>query len=513
MKSFFRSALFSASAAALALGLPELAQAATLAVPAQYATIQAAVNAAASGDTVLLADGTYAGPGNVDIDFGGKSLTVTSQNGPAATVINCGGSSSANHRAFYLHSGETGAVLSGLTLENGYESNSSGGALYLVTNSVTVQNCVLENSTASSAGGVYSSNTGSGTTSLIGCTFSGNMAGGFGGGLYASSNSAGATTLTDCTFSGNTSTSSNGGGAYLNESGSGTTSLIGCTFSGNSSAISDGGGLFNSNSSSSTGTVTVTDCTFTGNSAASNLVGGGLFNSNSGSGSGTISVVNCLLTGNSAGGGGGIFNLNQSGGPITVTNCTLTGNSAGTTLGGGGGIGNFNYGAATLTNDIVYGDTGGEIGNYQSASGSPTTVNAAAANCDIQGSYPGAGNISADPQFVYAPTNLRLKAGSPCLGAGAAAQAPPSDIAGVARPDPPSIGAYEAAAPGTTHVLWDNANGMSTIWNYNTVTGTFTQNVFGPYPGWSAKAIADGGTDGRTRVLWETATVRLPSGA
>ncbi len=55
---------------------------------------------------------------------------------------------------------------------------------------------------------------------------------------------------------------------------------------------------------------------------------------------------------------------------------------------------------------------------------------------------------------------------------------------------------------GLTHVLWTNTNGTASLWNYNLTGGTFTQNTYGPYPGWSAKAVADGGTDGKTRLLW-----------
>lgn len=61
--------------------LPIATRAATLNVPAQYPTIQAGVNAAFDGDTVLVASGTYSGDGNRDVDFGGKSLTVASQSG------------------------------------------------------------------------------------------------------------------------------------------------------------------------------------------------------------------------------------------------------------------------------------------------------------------------------------------------------------------------------------------------------------------------------------------------
>ena len=54
----------------------------------------------------------------------------------------------------------------------------------------------------------------------------------------------------------------------------------------------------------------------------------------------------------------------------------------------------------------------------------------------------------------------------------------------------------------TTHILWNNTNGTVSIWNYSTANGTFTQNAYGPYSGWTAKTIADGGTDGLLRVLW-----------
>ena len=57
----------------------------------------------------------------------------------------------------------------------------------------------------------------------------------------------------------------------------------------------------------------------------------------------------------------------------------------------------------------------------------------------------------------------------------------------------------------TTHVLWDNTNGQMSLWNYSTSAGTYTQNTYGPYAGWTATALADGGTDGLTRVLWDNA--------
>lgn len=320
------------------------AAAATLNVPSQYATIQAAINASQNGDTVLVADGTYTGPGNVDIDFGGKNLTVTSQHGAASTIINCGGSSSANHRGFYLHSGETSAIVSGLTIQNGYESGGSGD---------------------SSGGGVDI--VGSSSVTLTYCVVTNNFASGLGGG------------------------------------------------------ISNGGKLSLSN------------CFITGNAAS--YGGGGICNG------ATMIVVNCVFTGNSTRGRGGpIYNF--FGGTLALTNCTITGNTGGTAADKGG---------ITLVNDIFYGDTGGEVG----------AGSAAASYCDIQGGYPGTGDINADPLFVGSPADLHLQRGSPCLGAGTASGAPATTIDGQTRSTPPSIGAYEGTVTGnnaTTTTLTSSIN-------------------------------------------------------
>jgi hypothetical protein len=50
--------------------------------PADFNNIQAALDAAVSGDTVTVADGRYQGPGNRDLDFDGKAITLRSENGP-----------------------------------------------------------------------------------------------------------------------------------------------------------------------------------------------------------------------------------------------------------------------------------------------------------------------------------------------------------------------------------------------------------------------------------------------
>src|SRR5262249_27531165 len=85
-------------------------------------TIQAAINAAVSGrDTVIVADGTYSGPGNRDISFNGRAITVRSENGPLACSIDCHASMVDPHRAFLFLNGETSAsVVQGFSVLNGY---------------------------------------------------------------------------------------------------------------------------------------------------------------------------------------------------------------------------------------------------------------------------------------------------------------------------------------------------------------------------------------------------------
>ena len=138
-----------------------------------------------------------------------------------------------------------------------------------------------------------------------------------------------------------------------------------------------------------------------------------------------------------------------------MINCTVTGNAA-VNGGNGGGLDSFSYGggSTTLTNDVFYGDTGGEIYNEGN-----TTADAAATYCDVQGGYGGTGNVNADPLF-FSATDLHLRPGSPCIGSGAASGTLDTDIEGSFRPNPPSIGAYEGRPAAATTLTVPSAAGM-----------------------------------------------------
>lgn len=142
-----------------------------------YATIQAAVNAVSANSIIELAEGTYTGAGNRDIDFLGKALTIRSASGrPASCVIDCQGAG----RGFNFHTAETGAsVVKGLTVRNGYAAD-YGGGVYCSGASPSILNCVIADCEAEvRGGGIYGVNA---QPTVNNCVISGNTAQ-YGGGV------------------------------------------------------------------------------------------------------------------------------------------------------------------------------------------------------------------------------------------------------------------------------------------------------------------------------------------
>ncbi len=237
----------------LSIGLltcvPGLGYGAIINVPADQPTIQAGINAAVSGaDEVVIADGTYTGAGNIDIDFLGKAITVRSANGPANVIIDV--QNQAGSRGFIFQNQETSAsILQGVTIRNG--NADFGGGIRIQNGfqptapSPTIINCIIENNTAVQGGGVNISGPGASPTfrnvQILDNTATTPANIGVGGGGLRAARTTGTTTVTiiDSLIDGNSSTGS-GGGILI---GRATLNLIKSTVSNNSTTGYNGGGI------------------------------------------------------------------------------------------------------------------------------------------------------------------------------------------------------------------------------------------------------------------------------
>jgi hypothetical protein len=87
-----------------------------------FPDIQAAIAASQNGDVIQLTDGVYSGPGNYDIDFMGREITLQSVSGDAdACVLHVRGrpANMVSEKGLLLDSGETKfTVIRDLTIRN-----------------------------------------------------------------------------------------------------------------------------------------------------------------------------------------------------------------------------------------------------------------------------------------------------------------------------------------------------------------------------------------------------------
>ena len=372
------------------------ALAATYYVPDNFATIQEALDGASGGDTIIVRNGTYTGPGNRDLTFGGKALTLRSENGAANCIIDC----ESGGRGFNFNDGETAAsVVDGFTIVNG--AAGSGGGIRCYAASPTIRNCVIRDCTAGNAAGVYCYDS---SVVITGCTITGNTATGSlfenGGGIWFSQSSP---TMSDCTISLNTA-GADGGGIWLAGS---SLSISGCTIILNT-AGRDGGGLYAISSSptatdssvvsnfagrngggvyTETSTPTLTDCLINSNWATHS--GGGMDSLNCP----TVTITNCLFTGNLATFGGAIDSFGSS---PTIANCTLSGNTATE----GGAINSYSS-ASILTDCILYYNTAATGAELMLSGASTLTVTYA----NVQGGQ-AAAQVAVGSTLVWGPAGM-----------------------------------------------------------------------------------------------------------
>ncbi len=100
-------------AAAACLVIATGANATIIRVPGDQPTIQEGLDAAAGGDTVLVAPGTYFGSGNRDLRFHGIDRVLMSEEGANVTTVD----RSSRATAFTFIGGETSpTVVDGFTI-------------------------------------------------------------------------------------------------------------------------------------------------------------------------------------------------------------------------------------------------------------------------------------------------------------------------------------------------------------------------------------------------------------
>jgi parallel beta-helix repeat protein len=291
-----------------------------------FNTIQAAIDDANNGDTILVANGIYYGNGNRDIDFKGKAITIRSENGPAMCIINCQGSTGVPHRGFYFHRTEdANSVLDGLTIMNGYASSASheqrewsGGGILCYQSSPTIRNCIIMgNTTRNGTGGGISA---SGRTVITGCIIKGNYAVGLGdmGPGGAGIRCGGSATVSNCIIFDNTA-AFDGGGILCTF---GNPTVKNCTITGNLASI--GGGI----GCEWGADALISNCTISGNLASS--YGGGIHCLDS-----SPTLLNCILWGDSSNRGPEIASLGIYGTfAITISYCDVQSGQAGASVGG-----------------------------------------------------------------------------------------------------------------------------------------------------------------------------------
>ncbi|MBC8233442.1 right-handed parallel beta-helix repeat-containing protein [bacterium] len=433
--------------------IASIAWSAVIYVPGDYPNIQAGIDAAMDGDTVLVADGIYTGEGNRDIDLKGKAITVKSENGADVCVVDCEGTFLEPHRGFDFHSGEEEtSVVDGFTIQNGW-ANDDGGGVYCGSSSPTLINNIITGNTANNhGGGVYCS---SSSPTLMNNEITANTANGCGGGVYCGSSSP---TLTNNEIIANTA-NNRGGGVYCYSSSPTLTNNeitaniannhgggVSCEYSSSptltnniitgNTANSYGGGVHCEYSSSPT----LTNNIITANTA--NYDGGGVSCHSSSS----PTLTNNIITANTANAGGGVYCYDAS--SPTLMNNTIADNTANY----GGGIYCYKYSGPILINCILWGDAPQEI-YFESSYPNGIVVSYS----DVQGGkdgivseHPddiidwGEGNIDADPSFVDAGNDdYHLNPDSPCIDAGTPDGVSDDDLEGNPRDEFPDMGAYE----------------------------------------------------------------------
>lgn len=381
-------------------------------------------NAAAFGGGMFNLDSN---PSLTNCDFAKNHGGGMYNDNSSPTIVNCaftdnvtshmGGGGTSN--TWYSNPTLTNCVFSG-------NQASDGGAMYNITDSnPTLINCIFTGNMASWTNGGAIHNNGSAAT-LIGCTFTANCTTGrMGRGGAISNDWWSHLAVNDCTFDRNEA--DKGGGAIYNAMSDLT--LSNCVFgqntdrtvyNGSDAHVTVNNCTFTANTggalcSSVGSTLMLTNSFFLGNSAS---VGGALdighcyaklvactFSGNSAAGSGgailvdwpkSLKIVNCLFSGNKGKHGGALYMYYPRN--TTFANCTFVSNLATR----GNVFACDSPATCELTNCIFWDEPHPiwffeELGNGPGPP--PAESNISVSYSNVQGGWPGQGNIDVDPCF------------------------------------------------------------------------------------------------------------------
>lgn len=380
----FRGTLMLAASIAALLGGRSASAATFLVHPdgsGDYPTIQAAIDASATGDSILLADGTYQSTVPLGIIPWGKDLTIRSLSGDAAACI----IDAAGGYGFNISHGETRACsVEALTVCNA--SGDFGGGIHIRGASPTIKGCIIRDNFGVDGGGIFA---------------------------YQLSSPR----IEDCHIYNNRCSwyEGLGGGMYL---GGDSIEVVGCTIENNDAgSVSEGvgGGICSS------GRILIQECIIRNNIAGT--AGGGC----SISGYGT--VESCVLYGNSAGLlGGGFAIFTSPWTEVTIAGTTLANNEApeGAALVSRNAFVGYANGPVAIDHSLIAFHKGLSPAVISNFANSLITLSCSDVFGNDGGDWVGAiagqlgvdGNFSADPLFCDRDAGVyTLSEASPCLPA------------------------------------------------------------------------------------------------
>lgn len=198
---------------------------------ADFNTIQAAIDDASEGDTIVVQPGMY----YENVQFNGTNVVLTGTDANNRSVVNSTVIDGNDMDSALIFSGteDASCVVAGLTITGGLAAN--GGGISGNGAGVTISRCVIRNNKASANGGGIFNIAGA----ILNCVVSFNTASSYGGGIY---NTGGGVSIVSCELSGNVAR--RGGGIFIGVGGH--TVVFGCTIVGNNATDSSmaGGGIY-----------------------------------------------------------------------------------------------------------------------------------------------------------------------------------------------------------------------------------------------------------------------------